>query len=40
LLLTGGRLLRNATIALRSSPVRLAKACQGMIGARVRPSGR
>src|SRR3954465_10669652 len=39
-LLTGFKLLRKAAIAMASSAVSFAKACQGMIGARMRPSGR
>ena len=39
-LLTGVKLWRKAAIAMASSAVRCAKACQGMIGARMRPSGR
>src|SRR4029079_8585457 len=37
---TGGKLWRNATIARTSPAARFANACQGMIGARTRPSGR
>jgi hypothetical protein len=40
LFFTGGRLLRNAAIARLSSLVRFANACQAMIGASSRPSGR
>src|SRR4051812_30976277 len=39
-LLTGFKLWRKAAIAMASSAVSFAKACQGMIGARMRPSGR
>ena len=39
-LLTGFKLWRKAAIARASSAVSVAKACQGMIGARMRPSGR
>src|SRR5262249_13463841 len=37
---TGGRLRRKATMPSTSCLVRLAKACHGMIGASMRPSGR
>src|SRR5437870_262887 len=39
-LLTGFKLWRKAAIAMASSAVSVAKACQGMIGVRMRPSGR
>jgi hypothetical protein len=37
-LLTGFKLWRKAAIAMASYAVSFAKACQGMIGARMRPS--
>ena len=40
LLLTGSRLCRNARMAMASFSVKCANACQGIIGASVRPSGR
>jgi hypothetical protein len=40
LLLTGGRLLRNARNRAQVLPRQVGEACQGMIGARMRPSGR